>query len=340
MRALLALLMLLLPSPPARAQYVPSAQPVAVILDDDVGSDIDNYVDWRLFNTLAANRQIVALGGIVTTNEANGLPGVAAARAWSNVGYPLYKLAGATGGVAWVGTVAAQFDYSDQNGNYPSNCELGYRQLLAAAKRPVAIVMGGGPGCLDQLLDSPANDGGDGLGTGAALIQAHVAYVIWAAGTWPSGTGDPNMTQNSAASADLLANWASLTSNVPFYFYGVNLSSAATGPFPSGVCQNSTSDPYQLAFYAYSPNANPCTRTFWTQPALLFTEQGPAPVLAGTSSLFSVGAQGTASFNSSTGANSFTVGAGPFYYLANVASQASLQSQACAAERVSGTNWC
>jgi hypothetical protein len=140
------------------------------------------------------------------------------------------------------------------------------------------------------------------------------------------------MDQDPTSTADLFANWPA---TVPFYLYGVNLSSGVTGPFPSGVCQTSATDPYQYGFYEYEPTGNPCTRTFWTQPCFLFATQG-----LGTNFAIA-GANGQVTFNTSTTAYSWSNStSGPFSYMANVASQASLVSQVCVLERIAGTNWC
>jgi hypothetical protein len=308
-----------------------------VILDNDGSDDIDNVADLRLFNTLALNGAIIPVGYIAGDGDPYNASAAKALQRFQGLSYPIYAYQGGCcttvgGAASWTLALTNQFNAGDSRTNYTS-CELGYRQMLAHAPRKVNILVAGPSVCLDELLESPANDGGDGLGTGLSLIQAKVAQVVWVAGAWPSGTGDFNLGYSGTTTADLLANWPS---SVPFVFYGVNLTTTAeTGPLSSLDCQTSSIDPYQLAFFTYYGGAtSPCARYLWAQPAEYF-------ITSGLGSLFSNGGVGgSASYNSSTTNNSWTSTPGPFTYLGNVASQAALQSQVCASEQIGLTNWC
>jgi hypothetical protein len=89
-----------------------------------------------------------------------------------------------------------------------------------------------------------------------------------------------------------------------------------------------------LAYYTYEPMANPCVRYAWTQPALWYAAYG-------LGNLFYVaGSNGSVTFNSGTGVNSWSAASGPFSYMGNLANQATIQSLMCTAERYAGTNWC
>lgn len=313
-----------------------------VILDDDGSDDIDNAADLRMFNVLAASNLITPVGYIAGDGDIYNSSAAKAMRNFSGLSYPIYAYQGScctdVGGLAsWTEAVTNQFNPGDSRSNY-INCEYGYRLLLAAAPRKVNIIAGGSATCLNLLLGSPANDNGDGLPTGVALIEAHVAQVIWAAGTWPSGNADPNMTydtvSNPNSSETVLANWPS---TVPFNFYPVNITvTSQTGPFPNGSCQTSNTDPYQLAFYTYyGSGQNPCVRYAWTQPMFLY-------VMHGLGTNFSVaGSDGTASYDPMSTDNTWASSpAGPFSYFADLAYQFQLQSQVCALEQIAGTNWC
>lgn len=336
---------LVLKSPyfPANGSTAAAAIP-NVILDDDSGGDVDNLGDRRMFNQLALAGLINPVADITDDSDPFGVSAVKAYQTFQGLSYPLYSYqlndAQYVSGSFTQGVTTA-FNPGDSRSNYTA-CENGYRTLLGTATSPITIVIGGLATCIDQLLESPANFNSDGFDTGINLIKAHVNKVIWVAGTWPSGTADFNLTGGTfpnvggypnvaAATQDLLANWPS---TVPFIFYGVdNITTAASGPFPGGVCVTSVSDPYQYGFFLNNPNSgSPCTRFLWTQAALFLAIKGFGLQYAG--------ANGTATFNAGTGANTWTSTAGPFSYVTNLESQSVLQTNVCTFERIGGTNWC
>jgi hypothetical protein len=63
--------------------------------------------------------------------------------------------------------------------------------------------------------------------------------------------------------------------------------------------------------------------------------------MSGIGSNFSWGGQnGTATYNSGTTADQWTSTAGPFSWLVNAVSQATLQTAICADETYGATQWC
>jgi hypothetical protein len=314
-----------------------------IILDNDSGGDIDDLSDRRMLNTLAVNGLIHVVADITDDSDPYGVTAVKAYQTYQGTSYPLYSYQGndlqyVPG--TYTQSVASTFNPGDSRTNYAS-CEAGYRSSLTGSLVKVTIIMNGFSKCIDQLLNSPANDNGDGLPSGLSIIQAHVLRVIWTAGSWPNGTNDFNLTGGdhpnpsypvaAASTQDLLANWPS---TVPFYFYGTDQTTTAkSGPFPFGICVTSGTDPYQYGFFQSSPG-NPCVRFLWGQPMFIFT-------MNTSSSLFTIGgANGTATFNASTGVNTWTSTPGPFSYITNVASQSVIQNAVCVQERWGSTNWC
>ncbi len=327
--------------PPAQAQgiltsngYVnaPTLAVPDIILDNDGGTDIDNATSLRMFGRLANLGLINPIAYIASDADPYNASAAKVLRNFTLNSYPIYAYQGSQGQTssAWTQPVTNQFNPGDNRTNY-TDCEEGYRQLLgAAANSSIIIAMAGPATCVDLLLESPSNYNGDGLGTGLSLIEAKVKFIIWGAGTWPSGTADFNMTENATATADLISNWPS---TVPFYFYGVNLTTGATGPLSAAVCQTSTVDPFLLAFFSWEPTSNPCLRTAWDETPLMY----PVPTLAYAFSV--TGANGTVTFNSGTGANTWTSTTGPFSYLGSI-SQTTLTTLKCGLEQIYGTDWC
>lgn len=333
-----------------------SPLPPLVILDNDGGTDVDNANATRMFNNLALAGVINPLAYIASDADPFNVSANKALRNFQALSYSLYAYQGSLGQTNsdWTHPVTTAFNNGDSRSNY-ADCEAGYRTLLAGAATPVTIILAGPATCVDLLLESAANDNGDGLPSGLSLIQSHVAKVVWVAGSWPSGcsvscvaNGDFNMNESPAATADLLANWPS---SVPFVFYGVdliitnitgvgaNLAYANVGPFPAAVCQTSASDPYQLAYFAKNSGLNPCVRPPWD-------ESGPLVASLIGSQLFAInGANGSASYNAATGIYSWTATAGPFSYMKNTVPlywSGSIYSDVlkCQMERIGGTNWC
>ena len=311
-----------------------------VILDSDGGNDEDNAADMRAFVALAAARKIFPIGYIASDADPFNVSSMTAFMNFQpgGVTFPRYAYQGSTGSnvSTWSQPVTNQFNPGDTRTNY-TECEAGYRQLLAHAQGPVIIILGGGATCIDQLLQSPANYNSDGLGTGLSLILAHVSQVIWAAGSgWPTGgTNDFNLDQNTTATADFFTNWPAA---VPVRLYGVDLSTGTTGPFSvstATACSTSSSDPYALAFFSSIGASAPCSRIFFSQPAFLFAMFGLG------NKAFSYGGQnGSVSFNTGTTAYSWSATSGAFSYMANSIDQFGLANLLCTYEQIAGTTWC
>lgn len=347
--ALLFLCLFLIAGSSKAAQPFPSAGANGIdlrpyiILDNDGGGDIDDMSDRRMMNSLVLQNKIHPLADIECDSDPYGVSSNKAAQNFMGVSYPLYSYQGndlqyVIGG--YTQGVTSTFNPGDSRSNYSSSL-VGYRTALASAPNNSVILLLGGPSkCLDDLLNSAANTGGDGLPSGLNLILTKVKYVMWTAGTWPTGVNDFNLNDSvtgsqpvaAAATQDLFQNWPAA---IPFYFYGVNLTtSAMTGPFPSGACTTSGTDPFQLGYFIQNFPSNPCVRELWAQPTFFMAIYGIASMAT-----IAAGNQ-TAVFNASTNTNTWSATPGPFSYLANAASQSIIQTQVCTLERFGITNWC
>ena len=309
---------------------------IPVIVDQDYGCDADDAADLWLAAFLHRQGYIQLLGVGASGGIVNSAPGVRASldsvslqavpvangNGWSSTNCDFYATA-----------VRDQFRAGDVNANY-TNSTVAYRTWLAASRGGVAIIATGQAFALQDLLNSPA-DGISGL-TGKQLIAAKVAALYWAAGVWPSGTGDFNLTccnaSNKTWAADVLANWTSPIILVNLTIGGITLTGdhlpqpanttvSGFGCFSasSPVCSNQTTNPFHKAWASFDANSLSGgngldvngMRNAWTQPEL--------PALAfglGAAGLTIAGANGTCSLNTGTLDNTWSASAGTCSYLA------------------------
>jgi hypothetical protein len=261
----------------AHAQLNNPTPPVNIILDSDMADDVDDVGDHALLWTLANNGQANVLAIVISSTNNYSAP---TARVLANYfGHPneligayqgsIPSASGATNSL-YTQQVAAQFGTpGDTRANYPDAVKV-YRQALAGAPNgSVYIVAGGFYEPLLGLLQS----GADSISplTGTQLVAQKVAYLISAAGTFPSSGGNPesNFAFDPNGASYVFANWPT-----PIVSVGSEVGGdVITGPAASA---NPAKDPVKYAYDLFCNNGANCPDMVpaWTQVAILYAVTG------------------------------------------------------------------
>ena len=260
----------------AHAQLKNPTPPVNIILDSDMADDVDDVGDHSLLWSLANNGQANVLALILSSTNNYSAP---TAKVLANYFGHQNVLIGAyqgsipsTSGAnsAYTQQVAAQFGTpGDTRANYPDAVKV-YRQALAAAPNgSVYIVAGGFYEPLLGLLQS----GADSISplTGTQLVAQKVAYLISAAGTFPSSgsSATSNFAFDPNGASYVFANWPG-----PIVSLGNEVGGdVITGPAASA---DPTKDPVKFAYDLFCNNGASCPDAVpaWTQVAILYAVTG------------------------------------------------------------------
>lgn len=277
---------------------------VPLILDTDFSSDVDDLGDVALACALHKTGMVDLLC-VSCDTSADKSPGAIAAtlKWWGVTSPPIGTWKGGTfdPGISnnkqWRDYI---YDNYDRNGvGLASTVEDGtttMRRSLAARTRKDAVVLTTGPlNAMQALMNSPA-DSVSGL-TGMELLAAKCKALYAVVGIFPTGT-EWNAVQHPTSANDVAANWPT-----PIVWVGIELGNTVkTG----GPLTAKASTDLMRQGYSYSPAVN-SMREAWGQLGIMAAAQSNAD--------FGM-VRGTAAFNASTGANTWTNSAtGNHYYL-------------------------
>jgi hypothetical protein len=205
-------------------------------------------------------------------------PGIAANKDWRDYIYDNYD----RNGVGLAATV--------EDGNKTM------RAALAARPRKDAVVLTTGPlNAMQALMDSTADDVSPM--NGVELLRAKCKALYAVVGIFPTGT-EWNAVQHPTSANDVAANWPT-----PIVWVGIELGDTVkTG----GPLTSKAADDLMRKGFSYPPATN-SRREAWGQLGVMAAAQSHAD--------FGM-VRGTAAFNASTGANTWTNSAtGNHYYL-------------------------
>ena len=274
---------------PAIAQLQEPTQPVNIIIDSDMSSDVDDVGDhavlWGLVNRGEAN----VLAIIASSANDNSAPAMRAiANYYGHPDVPIGAHKGATPtneNSAWspytLGVTNRFGTSGDTRFNYPDAVTV-YRQALAnAPDHSVYIVACGFYQPLQALLQSQPDTISPFAGT--QLVSQKVRRLVLSAGQYPYGS-EHNFRVDPDAAKYVVTNWPGEVVGV-----GVDVGGDVfTGPSPSS---DPNVDPVKFAFNLYGVT----TDGAWGQASLLFAIRG------GIGSTFSVdGYNGEITIESST----------------------------------------
>jgi hypothetical protein len=292
-----------------------------VILSTDIASDIDDAGDVALANALDLRGEFNLLG--IVSDSINDR-GADTCYAITRYMQPTKTTAfvGAWQGAVPAGGPSNSFYTADISATFGANLGRAsftdgvqkLRALLASVPDgSIPILVGTGfATTFDGLLTSAANAGGDGLPSGAALIIAKNALLVWVAGFMPNaGSADFNFANGPAAnSADVIANWPTQV-----IICGDELGTTITAA-PASTTASAT-NPVQQAFHDWVTNGGTSPRPCWGQLGVLYAARGPS------SGLQLAGLKSAMTVNSSTGLNTYVPGTpGNISYLKKSATDA------------------
>lgn len=279
-----------------------------VIIDTDWWTDVDDVIALRIaawaeriglwdiaavmLSTTAANNP-GSVDALLSYDGRTGVPIGVPATAYVPSGTPAYQSAMATGNTLW-------------SAGYPASCVDAvtlYRRILADAENGVDIVQIGYNNNLAALMASPA----DSISplTGYQLIAAKCNKLWCMGGNWPSGS-ENNFSRDAtaiAAAAAVVNGWPGA---ITFLGYEVG---ATVLSGSSLVTVQATTDPVYTALLNYGNNTLNSGRSSWDPMMVLLAAIGDKTKAGYTS------VSGTGAVNASTGANSWTSGAGKHEYV-------------------------
>jgi len=277
---------------------------IPLILDTDFSSDVDDLGDVALACAMH-KLGLVNLLCVSCDTSADKSPGaIAATLKWWGVTTPQIGTwkgsafdPGASTAKQWRDYI---YDNYDRNGvGLASAVENGtttMRRALAARPRKDAVIVTTAPLNAIQALMNSSADSVSSL-TGMQLLAASCKALYAVVGIFPTGT-EWNAQQHPSSANDVAANWPT-----PIVWVGIELGNAVkTG----GPLTAKASNDLMRVGYSYPP-ASGSTREAWGQLGIMAAAQSNAD--------FGM-VRGTASFNASTGANTWTnSSSGNHYYL-------------------------
>jgi inosine-uridine nucleoside N-ribohydrolase len=189
---------------------------VKVILDTDIGPDVDDAGAVALLHALADRGEVEILAMNCNTTCEWGAPCLDAFNTYygrGNIPIGTLKGKGSSGdspewsGLTYNRYIAQHFPNDLKNGTQAPNAVAVYRKILASqADTSVTLISIGALTNLRNLLDSPA----DQLSqlNGMELAKRKVKMLSLMAGTYPKGKkNDPNFSMDSIASVKVIAQW-------------------------------------------------------------------------------------------------------------------------------------
>lgn len=272
---------------------------VPLILDTDFSADVG---DLRVLAMACAlhKQKAIQLLAVSCCTSADKAPGaISATLKWWGVEAPIGALKttfdpGIAQNKTWPGHI---YDTYDRNGvgltATVENCVTTMRRALASRPSKDCVILAVGPMKAMAALMNSSADGVSGL-TGQQLIAAKCKSLYIMGGQFPSGT-EWNAQQAPADIADVATNWPT-----PIYFNGGEIGGSVyvAGPLAS----KPSNDLMRTAHENY-----PGSDLAWDEMALMAAVFGNANY--GT-------VRGTASFNTTTGATTWTnSSSGNHYYL-------------------------
>src|SRR5437667_1061946 len=271
------------------AQLQEPVQPVNLIIDSDMASDVDDVGDHAVMWALSSRGEVSVLALISSSANDYTAPCMRAiANYYGHPNVPVGAHKGLTPVVensnmsVYTQQITNQFGIpGDTRANYPDAVTV-YRQALAnAPDHSVYIVAEGFYQPLQALLQSQP----DSISplNGVQLVAQKVRRLVSSAGWFPSGN-EHNFRVDADAASYVFANWPGEIVSVGVQVGG----DVITGP---SLSSDATKDPVKRAYDLFNSSD---TTPAWGQVALLFAVRG------GIGTNFSVpGYNGTTTVNNS-----------------------------------------
>jgi hypothetical protein len=248
-----------------------SAEPVPIIFDTDLGSDVDDAGAVAVLHALAdrGEARILAMG--VSVAHPWSAPCLDALNTYygrPDIPIGMLKGPGIDDGCKYAQPIAAEFPHDLKSAAEAPDVVRLYRQILA--KQPDASVVLVTVGFLTNvanLLDSPGDEA-SGL-TGGELVRQKVRLWVCMGGGFPTGQ-EYNLMRDAATARQAVANWPR-----PIVFSGFEIGE----PIQTGAALRGTSEnnPVRRAYQLFNDLEN---RSSWDQTAVLYAVRGPAGKLA------------------------------------------------------------
>jgi purine nucleosidase len=253
------------------------SQPVSVILDTDMASDIDDAADLAVLHALANNNEAKILAVITSSANEYAPAAVKAINAFYNRStIPIGAYKGSTPSGYPSSSIFTQKLVNrfgtpgDVRANYPDATNVYREQLAQAADGSVVIVAAGFFAPLKALLQSPA-DNISSL-TGAQLVAAKVKRLVVVAGYYPSNgtihTADFNFISDSASASYVFDNWPTEVQSLGIDIGSTVLTAPAVSADPN---LNPVKYAYDLASTTLLTNGK---RPAWGQLGVLYGVRG------------------------------------------------------------------
>jgi hypothetical protein len=299
-----------------------------VIADNDFGSDCENPLQlaeqWALQSAGEVNILVVANdendASALQTSQSRDFYGHSSVPVGRYIG-TLFAPTNPGGFTPFPNTFPGPYpdSFGGDGANIPDAVALMRTALNAAAAKSVTIYCAGPLSNISALLDSAANYGGDGLGTGLSLATAKCLKMVVMGGNIPSGSGEYNFVTDKASTYNAITNWPRPIVFLDFYF-GTLIQVGASlwgGSIPAD----------DLSLYClFTEQGTNGSREAWDTMAFLYAVRGDTDPAAGTN-YYKVHGPGLNTITLATGANSYALsgtdtgiidyadGTGNHYYL-------------------------
>ncbi|MBC7923444.1 MAG: nucleoside hydrolase [Ferruginibacter sp.] len=263
--------------PPAQARETarePVRGPVSIVLDTDIGPDVDDVGALAMLHALADRGEARILGVMSSNPNQWAAPAIDVVNTYFGRG-DLPIGAPRNGGVVianaygWNEAIVPHYPHNLDRTDDATDAVVAYRKLLAAQPdRSVTLVTIGFLTNLKNLLASP-QDALSSLG-GKQLVAKKVKQLVVMGGKYPRGK-EFNLEQDPEAAVAVVENWPT-----PILFSGSEVGEKVfTG---SALVRDSTlaNSPVREAFRFYLAKDQQPARPSWDQTAVLVAVRGHA----------------------------------------------------------------
>ncbi len=251
----------------ATAGRAAGAEPVRLLFDTDLESDVDDVGAVAVLHALADDGAVEILGMGLSVRHPWSAPCLDALNTYYGrpdvpIGVPKGKAPDS--GSKYARTVAAEFPHDLRSADDAPDVVALYRKTLAAQPDGGAVLVSVGfLTNVARLLESPAD--GVSPATGVELVRKKVRCWVCMGGGFPSGR-EWNISQDTPSSRKALELWPR---PIPVVFSGFEIGSAiATG---RGLKATPASSPVRRSYELYNGLAD---RQSWDQTAVLYAVRG------------------------------------------------------------------
>ena len=243
-------------------------QPVPIILDTDIGTDVDDAGALAMLHILADRGEVKILATMSANQNRWAAPAIDVINTYYGRGdIPIGSSKTGPDDEKWYRDFVPKFPHDLADGGAAADAVTLYRKILAAQPdQSVTIVVVGWLTNMADLLNSPADDYSPL--SGQQLVAAKVKELVSMGGTWPNikVEGEYNFHMDGAAAHKVVRDWPG---KIMFTGLGKDVMTGARL-----MAQRTNAHPVRAFYSKFLEAYKVSARSSWDQIALLYAVRG------------------------------------------------------------------